>query len=145
MVNIDRKTIYSLIIVSVVLLASTLYLTYDRYNGVIEDYDAVNHTGEVLREIYNAQGKLYETESNVRAFMLVRKLKQIPQVSTDEEIVKGILNNLQKVTSDNQRHQQVLEHLRPLVNEVIHSSQRTSPPSEFLFLNHPCSDEIGIR
>lgn len=117
MVNIDRKTIYSLIIVSVVLLASTLYLTYDRYNGVIEDYDAVNHTGEVLREIYNAQGKLYETESNVRAFMLVRKLKQIPQVSTDEEIVKGILNNLQKVTNDNQRHQQVLEHLRPLVNE----------------------------
>lgn len=103
--------------VSVVLLSATLYLTYDRYNAVIKDYDAVNHADEVLREIYNVQGKLYETESNVRAFMLIRKLKQIPQVSTDEAQVNAILDNLQRVTSDNQRHQDVLMEIRPLVNE----------------------------
>lgn len=117
MVNIDRKTIYTLLAISVVLLAATLYMTYDRYNGVIEDYDMVNHTDEVLREIYNAQGKLYETESNVRAFMLLRQLKQIPQVSTDEVQVNTILNNLQRVTADNPRHQQILAQIKPLVDE----------------------------
>lgn len=117
MVNIDRKTIYTLLAISVVLLAATLYMTYDRYNGVIEDYDAVNHTDEVLREIYNAQSKLYETESNVRAFMLLRQLKQIPQVSTNEDQVTLILNNLQRVTADNPRHQQVLSEIKPLVDE----------------------------
>lgn len=117
MVSVNRQAIYILLAISVVLLSATLYLTYDRYNMVIEDYDAVNHTDEVLREIYNAQGKLFETESNVRAFMLVRTLKQIPQVSTDEVQVNLILDNLERVTSDNPRHKQVLSEIRPLVNE----------------------------
>lgn len=117
MVNIDRKTIYTLLIVSVILLAGTLYMTYNRYNKVIVDYDLVNHADEVLREIYNVQSKLYETESNVRAFMLLRNLKQIPQISTDEVQVNDLMRNITKVTSDNQRHQQILNELKPLIDE----------------------------
>ena len=68
-----------------------------------------------------------------RSYMVYRNL---PQSSNKHNVREWLIGARPLIRACN-------PPLKLLVNEVIHWSQRTNPPSEFPFLNHLYTDGIG--
>ncbi len=102
---------------ALIALVGTAYLSYFSYARTLNGYMWVSHSQDVLRLISDGQSKMYETESAVRAYVILQQSKYRPDLATPRSDLDTLINQLRLQTSDNSLQQKCLMQLSPLLNK----------------------------
>lgn len=98
-------------------LVGTAYLSYFSYARTLNNYNSVSHSQEVIRLISDGQSKMYETESAVRAYVILQQSKYRPDLAVPRAAMDTLLRGLRLQTSDNPEQQQSLARIEPYLNK----------------------------
>ncbi|MFN8285716.1 MAG: ATP-binding protein [Chitinophagales bacterium] len=81
---------------TLLILIGTAYLSYFSYNRTLDGYNWVNHSQRVLGAISQTKSKMYQTESRVRAYVILQQSEYKP----DLKLAYGQIDSLVEVISD---------------------------------------------
>lgn len=102
---------------ALIALVGTAYLSYFSYARTLNNYNWVGHSQEVLRLISDGQSKMYETESAVRAYVILQQSKYRPDLAPPRRMMDSLLRDLRIQTTDNAEQQQLLTQIDPVLNK----------------------------
>ncbi|MFN8308762.1 MAG: ATP-binding protein [Chitinophagales bacterium] len=112
----ENYSLYLIMLLAVILLAMSAFITYNQYNQSINNFLWVNHTNEVLREINSLQSKVYKAEGETRTFLLLHERNLTPPIKLRRTETLAILDNIQRLVDDNEIQKDRLDSLNRLLN-----------------------------
>jgi signal transduction histidine kinase len=115
--KVGKVNLGLLFTLALTLMITTAYLSYRSYERTLTSYTWVSHTQEVLAKISYGQATLYETESEVRSYIIFQQAKYKPDIVTSERQIDSVLVSLKNLTTDNKIQQKNIEEVRPMVRE----------------------------
>jgi signal transduction histidine kinase len=102
--------------ISVAVLITTLFLSYAKYDKTISDLKLVNHTNEILREIYELQASLRTADAIAWSSLSVKDDDLMLEFKSNQRLTNNIIDYTGILTIDNKDQKAALTRLRKLVN-----------------------------
>lgn len=105
--------------ISLIVLLSTIILSYVHSNRIITSTSLIVHTHEVLAELSDIEAKLIDLETGQRGFIITSKLEYLKPYNRSLVVLQKKLDYLKKLTSDNTSQINRIELLEDLINAKL--------------------------
>lgn len=102
--------------ISVAVLITTLFLSYAKYDKTISDLKLVNHTNEILREIYELQASLRTADAIAWSSLSVKDDDLALEFKSNQRLTNNIIDYTGILTIDNKTQKDALVRLKKLVD-----------------------------
>jgi len=122
--SISTKIFIGFALVLLVLI-TTIIVSYNNSNKIINSANLIIHTQEVLTELKDIETKLINLETGQRGFIITGELQYLEPYSTSLRIIENKVASLKKLTSDNQSQTKRIDLLEELIDRKLKELDNT--------------------